>query len=75
MEKLKINNTIRTLRFQNNEMTQAQLAAQCGVTRQTILAIEQSKYTPSLELAFKISNAFQREISDVFSQAKENNNE
>ena len=71
MKKLKINNNIRTLRFQNDEMTQAELAAQCGVTRQTILAIELSKYTPSLELAFKISNAFSKEIGEVFRQTEQ----
>lgn len=71
MTKLKIENNIRTLRFQNDEMTQAELASQCGVTRQTILAIEQSKYTPSLELAYKISNVFRKEIGEVFQQTQQ----
>lgn len=71
MTKLKIENNIRALRFQNDEMTQAELASQCGVTRQTILAIEQSKYTPSLELAYKISNAFSKEIGEVFQQTQQ----
>ncbi len=63
----KIINNIRTLRFQNGEMTQAALAKNIGVTRQTILAIEAAKYAPSLELAFKIADCFAVPIGDVFS--------
>ena len=47
-------------------MTQAQLAEQVGVTRQAIIAIEQSRYSPSLEMAFKIARAFEAELGDVF---------
>ena len=61
-----ITNSIRRLRFDADEMTQAQLADAVGVTRQTIVAIEKAKYSPSLELAFLIARAFDKEISDVF---------
>ena len=61
-----ITNTIRTLRFHANEMTQADLAAAVGVTRQTIIAIEQGKYSPSLEVAFKIAAAFRVPLDEVF---------
>jgi len=63
----KIDNNIRALRFANNEMTQQQLADLVGVTRQTINAVEKNKYSPSLEVAFKISEAFSENISEVFS--------
>ena len=62
----KIINNIRTLRFQNGEMTQAELARQIGATRQTVLAIEAAKYAPSLELAFKIADCFSVPIGEVF---------
>ena len=62
-----INNKIRKLRFFNNEMTQQELADQVGVTRQTINAIEAAKYSPSLELAFKISVVFSLPLEEVFS--------
>ena len=61
-----VTNRIRRLRFDANEMTQQQLAEKVGVTRQTILAIEGSKYSPSLELAFKIAAAFGKPIGEVF---------
>jgi len=61
-----IENEIRRLRFENGEMTQAALAEKVGVTRQTIIAIEQNKYAPSLEAAFKIANAFNVGIEQVF---------
>lgn len=64
--KLNITNNIRTLRFFANEMTQQQLAEKAGVSRQTILAIEAGKYSPSLELAFRIAEVFQVEIGEVF---------
>jgi putative transcriptional regulator len=67
MEKYQVRNNIRKLRFQNGEMTQEQLAEKAGVTRQTIIAIEGGKYSPSLELAFKISLAFGLPIGEVFS--------
>ena len=62
-----IANTIRRLRFDRGEMTQAELAAKVGVTRQTINAIEQNKYSPSLETAFKIAAALGVPIGEVFS--------
>ena len=62
-----ISNRIRTLRFLDAEMTQKELADLVGVTRQTINAIESNKYSPSLEVAFKISQVFKVPITDVFS--------
>ena len=59
-------NSIRRLRFDHGEMTQAQLAEKIGVTRQTVNAIEQNKYSPSLEVAFRISSVFSAEIGEVF---------
>ncbi len=59
-------NQIRTLRFNHGEMTQQELADLVGVTRQTINAIEAAKYSPSLELAFKIATAFNKPIGEVF---------
>jgi putative transcriptional regulator len=61
-----IRNNIRTLRFHHEEMTQQQLAEKVRVTRQTIIAIEQGKYTPSLELAFRIARAFDTPLEAVF---------
>ncbi len=61
-----ITNCIRRLRFDHGEMTQEELARRAGVTRQTIIAIEASKYTPSLLLAFKIASAFNMHVEDVF---------
>ena len=66
MSKAKIINQIRRLRFQHGEMTQAELADKVGVTRQTIHAIEAAKYSPSLELAFKISRVFNKTLEEVF---------
>lgn len=60
-------NRIRRLRFEHDEMTQAELAAKVGITRQTVHAIEQNKYAPSLETAFKIASAFNEPIGAVFS--------
>jgi putative transcriptional regulator len=62
----KITNNIRRLRFDNNEMTQEDLANKVGCTRQTIIALEQGKYVPSIELAFKISRVFNVKLEDVF---------
>jgi len=67
MVERQINNNIRTLRFHHDEMTQQQLAEAVGVTRQTIVAIEKGKYSPSLELAFRIALAFGLPLQDVFS--------
>ena len=61
-----ITNTIRRLRFEADEMTQKDLAERCGVTRQTIVAIENAKYSPTLELAFRIAHAFGRPLEEVF---------
>ncbi len=67
MGKSNVRNTIRRLRFDHDEMTQKQLAEIVGVTRQTIVAIENAKYAPSLELAFLIALAFDTPLQDVFS--------
>ncbi|NJK94743.1 MAG: helix-turn-helix transcriptional regulator [Bacteroidales bacterium] len=67
MSKIVITNNIRKLRFHANEMTQQQLADRTGVTRQTIVAIENGKYFPSLELAFRIAHIFQTPLETVFS--------
>lgn len=63
----RISNNIRQLRFFHNEMTQQQLAEKAGVTRQTIIAMEQEKYSPSLELAFRIALVFGVPLEEVFS--------
>jgi putative transcriptional regulator len=61
-----ISNNIRKLRFNHNEMTQQELADKVGVTRQTIIAIESAKYSPSLELAFRIARVFNAQLEEVF---------
>lgn len=61
-----VRNDIRRLRFERGEMTQETLARACGVTRQTIIALEAGKYAPSLELAFCIARAFGVGVEDVF---------
>ena len=66
MGEFRIENNIRVLRFQNGEMTQGELAQKAGVTRQTINAIEAAKYSPSLELAFKIAKVFDEPLESVF---------
>jgi len=66
MTKKRIANQIRTLRFMNGEMTQAELGQRIGVTRQTIAAIEAGKYAPSLEAAFRIADVFGKNLDDVF---------
>jgi putative transcriptional regulator len=65
-KKFEISNNIRRLRFFANEMTQQDLAEKVGVSRQTIIAIEAGKYSPSLELAFRISDVFGVGIGDAF---------
>jgi putative transcriptional regulator len=67
MAKSRIRNKIRTLRFFHGEMTQQELAEKVGFTRQTIIAMEQEKYAPSLELAFRIAWAFGVPLEEVFS--------
>ena len=66
MEKRQVRNNIRKLRFHHDEITQEQLAAKVGVTRQTIIAIEGGKYAPSLELAFRIALVFGVPLEEVF---------
>ncbi len=66
MSKPVIVNNIRRLRFENGEMTQLELAGKAGVTRQTIIAVEAGKYTPSLQLAFSIAKVFGVGVEDVF---------
>ncbi|MCR9238110.1 MAG: helix-turn-helix transcriptional regulator [Alphaproteobacteria bacterium] len=66
MGKLKITNRIRRLRFDADEMTQKDLAERVGVTRQTIVAIENAKYSPTLELAILISRVFDKPLEAVF---------
>lgn len=62
----RVTNDIRALRFAAGEMTQADLAARVGVTRQTIIAVEQGRYSPSLEMAFQIARALGRPLDEVF---------
>jgi putative transcriptional regulator len=61
-----IRNEIRRLRFEHGEMTQAELADRIGVTRQTVNAIEQAKYSPSLEVAFRIARVFDLPLEIIF---------
>ena len=65
-----VTNSIRTLRFTHGEMTQAELADRVDVTRQTIIAIEQGKYSPSLEMAFRIAAVFDVQLEEVFQYPK-----
>lgn len=74
MSKCSITNNIRKLRFLDNEMTQQELADKTGVTRQTIVAIENGKYSPTLELAFKIAHVFNVPLIDVFSYSPGDDN-
>ena len=67
MAKSKILNNIRSLRFLHDEMTQKELADAVGVTRQTIIALVKEKYSPSLELAFKIANVLEKPLEGIFS--------
>ena len=67
MGKTQIENCIRKLRFEHDEMTQQDLAERVGVTRQTVNAIELGKYSPSLEVAFRISRVFGEPLEEVFS--------
>jgi putative transcriptional regulator len=72
-KKFLITNNIRKLRFFANEMTQQELAQKAGISRQTVIAIEAGKYSPSLELAFRIADAFGVQIGEVFRyEAQEN---
>ena len=67
MGKKHIKNKIRRLRFENDEMTQKDLAERADVSRQTIVAVEKGNYSPSLELAFKIAKVFDSPLEEVFS--------
>ena len=67
----RVTNSIRALRIARGEMTQADLAAQVGVTRQTIIAIEAGRYSPSLEMAFRIARVFDVQLEDVFQYPEE----
>ena len=67
----RVTNAIRALRFAHGEMTQAELAERIGVTRQTVIAIEQGRYSPSLEMAFQIAHAFGVPLDEVFSYPNE----
>lgn len=67
----KVTNNIRTLRFMNGEMTQAELAERIGVTRQTVIAIEQGRYSPTLEAAFRIARVFDVPLEEVFQYPEE----
>ena len=67
----KVANSIRVLRFAAGEMTQAELADRVGVTRQTIIAIEQGRYSPTLEMAFKIAHVFGVGLDEVFQYPEE----
>lgn len=66
MKPTRVTNNIRALRFAHGEMTQAELAERIGVTRQTLIAIEQGRYSPSLEMAFRIARVFGVPIDDTF---------
>lgn len=70
MAKLPFDNDIKTLRFLASEMTQGDLGDKVGVTRQTIAAIEQGKYSPSLEVAFRIARVFGKNLEEVFHWAE-----
>ncbi len=72
MGKCNIRNNIRKLRFHKDEMTQQELADKVGVTRQTIVAIENEKYSPTLELAFRIAHVFEVPLNEVFSFEPDN---
>ena len=70
MQNAKIKNQIRRLRFDHDEMTQEELANRAGCTRQTIIALEQGKYVPSIALAFQIARAFEVALEEVFRYAE-----
>ncbi|MGI5140529.1 helix-turn-helix transcriptional regulator [Streptomyces sp. CA-106110] len=66
MRPTRVTNTIRALRFAHGEMTQAELARRIGVTRQTVIAIEQGRYSPTLEMAFQIARVFGVPLEEAF---------
>ncbi len=67
----RVTNSIRALRFAHGEMTQAELADRIGVTRQTVIAIEQGRYSPSLEMAFQIARVLGVRLDEVFQYPEE----
>ncbi|WP_218025147.1 helix-turn-helix transcriptional regulator [Nocardia jejuensis] len=71
MKSTRVTNNIRALRFSHGEMTQAELADRVGVTRQTVIAIEQGRYSPSLEMAFQIARVFRAPLDEVFEYPEE----
>ncbi len=71
MTRKRLSNAIRTLRFHAGEMTQAELGGKIGVTRQTVAAIEQGKYSPTLETAFRIADVFGVALEEVFGWSEE----
>jgi putative transcriptional regulator len=73
MPKAEILNNVRRLRFEHDEMTQQELADRTGCTRQTINALEQGKYVPSLSLAFRIARIFRKPLEEVFQYSTESN--
>ena len=72
MNEFAVRNRIREFRQQRADMTQADLAQSCGVTRQTIIALEAEKYSPSLEHAFKLARALGRNLEEIFQYAEKN---
>ena len=66
-----VTNRIRALRFEHDEMTQAELGRRIGMTRQSVIAIEQGRYSPSLETAFRIAQVFEVPLDDVFQYNEE----
>lgn len=73
MKPTRVTNSIRALRFAQHEMTQAELADRIGVTRQTVIAIEQGRYSPSLEMAFRIAHVFGVGLDAVFQYRPDEN--
>ncbi len=71
MKPTRVTNSIRALRFANGQMTQADLATRIGVTRQTVIAIEQGRYSPSLEMAFQLAHVFGVPLEEVFQYPEE----
>jgi putative transcriptional regulator len=71
LSELRVHNRIREWRTQRGGLTQLQLAKLCAVTRQTIIALEAGRYSPSLELAFKLSRALERTLDEVFQYSEE----
>ncbi|WP_086852326.1 helix-turn-helix transcriptional regulator [Amycolatopsis kentuckyensis] len=67
----RVTNSLRALRFAHGQLTQAELATRLGVTRQTVIAIEQGRYSPSLEMAFQIAHVFGVPLEEVFQYPEE----